>query len=177
MVYLTPQFSETNSSGGISSLGLNLESFIFQLITFVLVLLILKRFVFSKLVATLEKRRAVLERSLTQAQQTEQTLQQAEAKAANLLRGARAQADEALALATKKAEAIMSVAEASASQRGEQIVKEAEAHIEQQSRLLRQQLKGEMAELVAAACEKVTRQKLDEPRDALLIEQSLREMR
>ena len=61
---LAPKFAE---SSGISSLGINLKGFLFQLITFVIVLLILRRYVFPKLVATLEARRSALEQSLAQA--------------------------------------------------------------------------------------------------------------
>jgi F0F1-type ATP synthase membrane subunit b/b' len=58
LINLNTQFAES-SSGGISSLGLNVKSFVFQLITFLIVLAILRRWVFPKLVATLEERRKV----------------------------------------------------------------------------------------------------------------------
>jgi len=70
------QFASSSSSG-ISSLGVNLKAFIFQLVTFLLVLLILRRWVFPKLVATLESRRDALERSLLQAKETEEALKAA----------------------------------------------------------------------------------------------------
>jgi hypothetical protein len=73
------------ASGGISSLGLNLKSFLFQLITFLIVLAILRKWVFPKLVATLEERRKVLEQSLEQAKQTEETLRRTEANAEAIL--------------------------------------------------------------------------------------------
>ena len=61
MILPATQFAAESSSSGISSLGVNLKSFIFQLITFLIVLLILRRWVFPKLVATLEERRKTLE--------------------------------------------------------------------------------------------------------------------
>jgi len=170
------QFAAESSSGGISSLGVNLKSFIFQLITFLIVLLILQRWVFPKLVATLEERRKALEESLDQARLTEETLQKAEAKAGEILQAARAQADAALAEAHTKAEEIISKGEAAASERGARIIAEAEERLGQERERLHSELRGELAELVAVATEKVLRQKLNEREDRKLIEQSLKEL-
>ncbi len=54
-------------SSGLGALGLNVESFVFQLITFVVVLLILRKYVYSRLVNTLESRRTAVIESLEDA--------------------------------------------------------------------------------------------------------------
>jgi F-type H+-transporting ATPase subunit b len=165
-----------SSSGGISSLGINLKSFIFQLITFLIVLLILRRWVFPKLVATLEARRKTLEESLVQARQTEETLHQAETKAGEILKQARTQADAALAEAGSKAEEIIAKGEAAAAERAARIIKEAEARLGQERERLHSELRKELAGLVAIATEKVLAKKLDEREDRALIERSLKEI-
>lgn len=170
------QFGETSGSGGISSLGVNLKSFIFQLVTFLIVLLILRRWVFPKLVETLEARRKTLEESLVQARLTEETLQKAESQAAEILQKARAQADGALAEAQSKAEEIISQGETAAAERAARIIKEAEDHLGQERDRLHEQLRGELAGLVAATTEKVLRRKLNERQDRELIERSLKEL-
>jgi len=170
------QFAAESSSSGISSLGVNLKSFIFQLITFLIVLLILRRWVFPKLVATLEERRKTLEESLNQARLTEETLQKAESKAGEILQAARAQADAALAEAHTKAEEIIAKGESAASERGARIIAEAEERLGQERERLHHELRGELAELVASTTEKVLRQKLNEREDRKLIEQSLKEL-
>lgn len=169
------QFGDS-SSGGISSLGLNLKSFIFQLITFLLVLLILRRWVFPKLVTTLESRRETLERSLEQAKETTEALEAAEEKASKLLHKAREQADASLADAAKKAEAVVASAENAATERAGRIIKEAESHLEQERQRLHQQLKAELADLVIQTTEKVIRKKLDDKADRELVEASLKEL-
>ncbi|MBA3757557.1 F0F1 ATP synthase subunit B [Candidatus Saccharibacteria bacterium] len=176
MALLALQFAEAQNPEGIAALGLNLKGFLFQLTTFVLLLLVLKRWVFPRLVATLEKRREVLERSLVQARQTEEALQSAESKASELLRKARLQADAALEDAKKQTEAIISKAEAVAVERSERILKESESQLEQQSIKLREQLRNELAELVVLTTEKVIERKLDDKNDRALIESSLKEM-
>ena len=98
MVNKFQQFAEASgSANGISAFNLNLKSFLFQLTTFMIVLLVIRRWVLPKIVETLEKRRETLERSLAQARQTEEMLAIAEVKAAELIAKARAQADESLA--------------------------------------------------------------------------------
>ncbi|MBX4201424.1 F0F1 ATP synthase subunit B [Candidatus Saccharibacteria bacterium] len=174
---MTPltNFGES-SSGGISSLGLNLKAFIFQLITFLIVLLILKKFVWPKIVTTLEERRKTLEQSLADAKATEESLQQANVKSAEILQAARVQADAALAEASTRAEDIIAKGEAAAGERVARVIKEAEERLEQDRQKLHDELKAELAGLVAAATEKVLQKKINEREDRALIEQSLKEI-
>lgn len=178
MFNLGYQFAQSSaaSAGGISALGLNPKEFLFQLITFALVYLILRRYVFPKLVATLESRRETLENSLVNAKETEAALTQAEAKAAQLLGAARGQADEALASAQKKAREIIAQAEAAGSDQAARLLKEAEAMMEQERRRLRQQLKTELTDLVALATEKVINEKVDSKKDAAMISRAAHEV-
>lgn len=170
------KFATENSGGGISSLGLNLKSFIFQLITFLIVLLILRRWVFPKLVATLEERRQTLERSLEQARQTEQTLHDAENKAAQTLQKARAQADAALADATAQAKDIISGAEKSAEEAAARIIKDGHTQLEQERSKLRSELKEELTDLVVETTEKVIKKKLTPKEDLSLIDNAIKEL-
>lgn len=176
MFSLNPQFA-TNSSGGISSLGINLKSFLFQLVTFIIVLLILRRWVFPKLVATLEARRATLEESLTQAKLTQETLQKAEASANQILHKAREQADSALADAKAQAKDVIAQAEAAAAVQSGRVLKEAEAQLAQDRNKLRAELKNELADLVILTTEKVLKTKLNAREDAKLVEQSIKELK
>lgn len=169
------KFGET-TSGGISSLGLNLKAFLFQLTTFVIVLLILRRFVFPKFVATLENRRKVLEQSLIQAREIEERLREAEVKAASLLHRSREQADVAMADAQKQAKEIIAKAENASQETADRLLKETENQINQEYANLHQQLKKELVELVAQTTEKVVRIKLDDKNDRALIEQQVKEL-
>lgn len=178
MFNLSIEFAQGSAppAGGISALGLNLKEFLFQLITFALVFLILRRYVFPKLVATLEGRRETLETSLVHAKQTEETLHQAEVKAGQLLREARTQADEALGEAQVKAREIIVGAEAAGSNQAARILSEAKQQLQQERRRLREGLKEELTELVLLTTEKVIAQKLDAPEDGKLIAKAVAEV-
>lgn len=172
---ITVQFAEASSSG-ISSLGINLKGFLFQLITFLIVMLLLRRYVFPKLVATLEARRVTLEKSLENARQTEEALARAEQKSEELLAKARVQADAALADAKVQADKIISAGEIKASERGARIIKDAEDSLSKEREKLHNQLKSELADLVVITTEKVLKQKISAKEDRELIEKSLKEL-
>lgn len=176
MISTVTHFAADSGSSGISALGVNLKSFVFQLITFLIVLLILRRWVFPKLVATLEARRQALEASLVQAKQTEEALQSAEAKVGEMLHQARLQADAILAEANSKVDGIIAKGEASASERAARIVAEAEERLGLERERLHKELRGELADLVVSATEKVLNQKINEHEDRKLVEQSLKEL-
>ena len=173
MILASPKFAESSSSG-ISSLGINLKAFIFQLITFVIVLLILRRFALPKIVKTLEDRRRALEKSLTDAKQIEETLAKAEASAKDILSTARQQADAALAEARKATRDNIAAAETKAAERAALIIKDAEASLGEEREKLRQDLRQELAVLVADATENIIGEKLDPKRDMSLIERALK---
>lgn len=171
-------FAQTQAPGsGIGAFNINLKSFLFQLITFVIVLLVIKRWVLPPVQKTLEERRQTLEKSLIQAKETEEALARAEVKAEEILARARAQADESLRGAKKTAEEIIAGAETAASKRGQLIVQEAEAQLAQEKNNLRLELREELAELVANTAEKIIRQKLSASSDRNLIERTLQEVK
>jgi F-type H+-transporting ATPase subunit b len=176
VINISSQFAaETSgSSSGIGAFNLNLKAFIFQLVTFLIVLMVLRRWVFPKLTATLEARRQTLEESLIQAKKTEETLAKAEASAGEIIAKARAAADQALADAKKAAAGIIADGETAASQRAALIIKEAENRLADEREKLRQELRKELANLVADATEKIVEEKLDPQRDRSLIERVIK---
>lgn len=161
------------SPSGLAAFNVNLKSYLFQLVTFILVLLVFKRWILPPISETLDARRTTLEKSLTQAKQIEETLAKAEANSEEILAKARAQADEALAEAKKAGAGVISEAEAAAAARATLIVKEAEARLNEERDKLRQELRKELAVLVADATEKVINEKLDPKRDMSLIERAI----
>jgi F-type H+-transporting ATPase subunit b len=170
------QFAQASDSGssGLGAFNLNVKGFLFQLVTFLLVLLILRKLIVPKLVETIDKRRETLEQSLEHARQTEEALAQAETRAEDILTRARAQADEALAEAKDAGAGIVAQAETAAGERAGLIVKEAEARLGEEREKLRTELRAELADLVADATEKIIHEKLDPKRDMSLIERAIK---
>ncbi len=168
-----PVFAESKESG-IGAFNINLKGFLFQLATFILVVLIFRKWILPKITGTINERQKTLEKSLDDAKKTEAVLAEAETRAEELLTKARGQADDNLAEARKSAEEVIANAEAAATERSAAIIKDAEAHLDQERTKLREQLRQEMAELVAEATTKVVEQKVDARRDKSLIERAIR---
>lgn len=163
------------SAGGLSALGLNLQSFLFQLITFVLVLLILRRFVFGRLVDTIEARRKAVEASLKNAETTADELKKTEAHIAQMMKEARSQADDIVAVAHKEAAVMVEDAETKARKKADHIVAEAQSQLEQDVAKARKAIRTETVQLVASATERLLGEKIDAKRDSALIERALEE--
>ena len=171
------QFAEAEApASGIGAFNINLKSFLFQLATFVIVLLVLRRWVFPKLTATIEARRKTLEESLVKAKETEEALARAEEKAGQLIKTAREQADRALADANTQAKEIIAKAEAAADVQAKRLINEAQERLGQEHLKLQEQLKAELVDMVILSTEKILRQKMNEREDRRLVEEALKEL-
>lgn len=175
MIGTLTQFAAEPSTGGISALGLNWQSFLFQLISFVIVLLILRKFVYKKLVTTLEDRRLAVEKSIDQAAETAEKLKNAEKTVSGLIAEARKEADEVISVGHKEAAQIVEAAEQKATKRAEHIVKEAKSEMDVEVAKAREALKAETAQLVALAAERVLGEKIDAKKDSALITSALKQ--
>lgn len=165
------------SAGGIAALGINLQGFLFQLITFVLVLLLLRKFVYGKLVDTLETRRQAVIESLDNAKKAAKDLEATGEKTAELMKQAQAEAADVVALARTEAAKVVEEAEAKAKKRSEHLIEQAESRLQQDIAVARDELRQEMLHLVTAATEKVLAEKVDAKADKALIERALKESR
>ncbi|HSE29763.1 MAG TPA: F0F1 ATP synthase subunit B [Candidatus Saccharimonadales bacterium] len=165
------------AAGGLSALGLDLQAFLFQLISFTIVFLLLRQFVFKKVITVLEDRRKTVEDSIKHAAETEEKLKTAEDKIAKMLKEARVQADEVVANGQKESAQLLEAAESKAAKRAETIVAQAKTQMDNEIAKARQELKSETAKLVAVASAKVIGEKLDDKKDAGIIERALAEER
>lgn len=177
MIHTLPQFAQaSDSSGGLGAFHLNVKDFIIQLVTFLLVLLVFRKWVVPKLIATMDLRQKTLEQSLQNAKATEAALAKAETQAEEILANTRKKADEALSEARNAGSTIIAEAETAASVRAAAIVKEAEERLGYEREQMFSELKAELAGLVVVATEKVLHQKVNEQQDRALIEQSLKDI-
>lgn len=170
---LTIMAQTTEASGGIAALGLNLKYFLFQLVSFVIVLLVLRKWVFPKLVQTLEDRRKVVEQSLERAKATEEAVRDAKKEITALLHEAQSEAKAMVEISRKEAIAFMNEAEEKANKKAQYILKEAKAQIDAEVLVAAEKLKQETAQLVASATERIIKQKVDASKDADLINAAL----
>lgn len=161
------------AAGGLSAIGLDWRALLFQLVNFIVLLWLLKRFAYRPVVKLLEARRQKIEESLrtvdeiahqktTLEAQRVQRMHQVEQEAAAIIIGGKQAASSMIQAATERARL-----------EADHIRAQAAAQVEQERQALRQAVKAETLGLVKKAAERVLRQKLNAPADAILIEQTL----
>lgn len=172
MISVISVVGQTQDSA-LGALGLNVQSFLFQLITFLLLLLILRRYAYPPIVKTLEERRKAVEQSIDQAKEAAERLEKAEEQIEKMLVEARGEAEELVAAGHREAAKMVEEAETKAAVRAEHIVKEAHAQMEHEFNQARDALRHETAKLVAEATGFIVKEKVDARKNADLIHTAL----
>ncbi|HIA91657.1 TPA: F0F1 ATP synthase subunit B [Candidatus Saccharibacteria bacterium] len=163
------------SAGGLSEFGLSPIAILLQAGVFVVLYLLLKKFALKNIVKTLDDRRQTINEGLTNAQKATKQLEESAIKQAEMLKTARAEADEIIAQAQRESGVLVKEAEDRASQKAEKIVADAKANLDSEIKRVRTELKKETLVLVAQATATILEEKVDVKRDEKLIKKALEE--
>lgn len=167
--------SETaEPASGISALGFDLKAFVIQLITFLLVFYILKRFVFGRIVDMLDKRREVIEQGVQLTTEMVAQRDKLEAEVEKTIKNARKEADAIIVKTQVQATEIIKEAEEAAKKKANSIISDARGKIEDETLSARRKLEKEVLELVVEATEIVVSEKIDAKKDASLLSNALK---
>jgi len=160
--------------GGIGALGVDGKALVLQIITFLIVFWLLKKFAFGKIIATLDERRTTIDQGvelgLKMAEEKEKLAEEVD----KVLQKARLDADKIIAGGHQEASQLIKQAETEALKKADDLLSDAKARIDDDIIKARQGLEKEMLALVAEATEAIIGEKLDKTKDTLLIEKSLR---
>lgn len=178
MISIYTQFANAEpvaeEASGIGALGINSEAFIIQLITFLFVYLILRRYVFKPVVKYLDDRQKTIERGVALTSELTSQKEDLDREAAKIRKTARAEADQIISSAHVQSTTMVKEAEDAAQVKADAILAEAEKKILEETSRARRNLESEMVNLVIEATEKVTREKLDAKKDNALISAALK---
>jgi F-type H+-transporting ATPase subunit b len=147
-----------------------------QIISFLLLVWLLSRFVWKPLTNMMEKRRISIENTLNQAQEERQQAEQIKREYQEEMRQARHEAQEVIAKATKVSEDRAAEILALAREEAEKVKKEALLDIERERDRAILEVRAQVADLSIAVAEKIIRQQLDLPSQDKLIEQFIQEV-
>src|SRR5437899_11713742 len=131
----------------LDALGINGLAFISQLISFIIVLVLLGKFVIPRILQTLDKRQAVIREGIENAEKARQDLAAATARSEQLITDASRQAQVIIDRATKKAEQIARQIEEEARVRAEQLNPQQIARTQQDDNRARQELSRDVGTL------------------------------
>lgn len=166
--------AEEAQTSGIGALGISPGAFIIQLITFVFVFLLLKKFAFKPIVNMLEERRKVIDEGVRMGTTMAKEREKLEAEVAKVLNEARHDADKIIATAHKEAREVMREAEKTAARKAETMIADAEARIKEETQASRRKLERDIVGLVSEATEAIVEEKVDAKKDAALIDKALK---
>ena len=165
--------AEASSPGLFGALGLNWKSFIRNGIAFLVVVVILKRFVYPSLIKAIDSRMADMNAVDSLKAEAQKQLDRAAEESAKLVAEAR-KASHDIILATKnESSEILEEARNKAETQAQRIIAESHEQLARDVEAARLVLKRDIAKLVTAATEVVIDHKLDAKSDKDLIERSL----
>lgn len=164
-------------SGGIAALGVDVKALLLQIITFVIVFWLLKKFALDKIVQTLEERRKTIDKGVELGIKMSEEKQRLSQEVAAVLQKARAEADKIMAAGHHEAGMLLKEAEASAARKADAMLADAHAKIEDDIESARRGLEKEVLQLVAEAAGVLLEKKIDAKQDAQLISRALEEAR
>jgi F-type H+-transporting ATPase subunit b len=156
-----------------STLGLNWNGLIWQAINFIVLLLLLRQFLFKPVVGMLDARAQRVRESMEQADQARRAAEQAESDRQALLAETRKEAEAIRSRAEEQAKRIREDAETQAKERQQQIEQQAEASARQIEERVMAQVRAQLADLVVTGVDRVTRGALDANAQRGLVQQFL----
>lgn len=171
---VTTLFAAEEAASGIGTLGVSLSSLLIQLITFVLAIVLLKRFAFKPIIKMLEQRRQVIEDGVKLGQKMEREQAKLEETSAKIIREARHEADRIIGDGQKEAREILREAEKTGKRKTDAMMSDAEARIKEESEQAKRRLEKDIVGLVSEATEAVVEEKVDSKRDTELIEKAVK---
>ncbi len=172
VIYFAAESAE--KATGLGALGVSMKAFIFQLITFVFVFIILKRFVFDRVGKILEQRRKVIDDGVRLGRKLEKERDNLDKEIAKVTREARHEADKIVAIANKESRDILRDAEKVAQKKADAMVVDAEARIEEDKKQALKKLEKDIVSLVSEATETIVHEKIDASKDSKLIDEAIR---
>lgn len=170
-------FAAESSGSGLSALGVDGRAFLIQLITFVLVFWVLKRYAFAPILKVLQERRETIESGVKLGEEMQRERAKLDNEIEKKLHEARQEADEIIAGANDTSRQAIREAEDKAREKAAGILESAEARIAQETARARKQLEKEVVGLISEATEAIIEEKVDAKKDAALIERALKESR
>jgi F-type H+-transporting ATPase subunit b len=152
-------------------LGINLGYVVVQIVSFLVMLVILRAWVYKPVLNMLENRRKTIAQGLEDARIAEEARANAEKEAEQILTKAQQDAAERIREATARADEAARDIKAEAEREANEIRQTASAEAEQAKTQALGELRGQVAVLAIAAAQKIIGEALDERRQRALIEE------
>jgi F-type H+-transporting ATPase subunit b len=155
----------------LGGLGINLGYVLVQIVSFLVMLVILRAWVYKPVLNMLENRRKTIAQGLEDARIAEEARANAEKEAQEILTKAQQQAAERVREATERADEAARAIKTEAELEASEIRQAAHAEAEHSKTQALGELRGQVATLAIAAAQRIIDEALDEKRQHTLIEE------
>ena len=155
----------------MEALGINLGYLFVQIFNFLIVLVVLRAWVYKPVVGLLQKRRETIAQGLEDARVAAEARENAEKEAESVVAAAQQEANTIVREATDRAEQAAGEVKAEAEKEAEAARQSALAEGEQLKNQALGEVRGQVAALAIAAAQKVINETLDEKRQQKLIDE------
>jgi F-type H+-transporting ATPase subunit b len=160
----------------IANLGIDLRMMVFSTINFLLVLVLLNKFLFKKVSSYLEDRQTVISESLKNAEEADKKLQKAEKVKEQKIRDASEDANKIVSDSKQEAVSIIQEAQDKAQRESQEMIEQTKKSLETEREKMIKTLKKETADLAILATEKILEKELDAETDKKIIESYLNQL-
>lgn len=168
--------TDTGAAGDLfDMLGIDVATLIFQIIAFLILVVVLGKWVYPIFVGIIDKREADIAASAKAADDAKKAADAAGSEVADMLAEARVEAADIVAAAKTESTVMIDTAEKKAKKKAESIVSAARDDISNEIAGARKELYNEMIDLVTHATEKVVGSEVTRKVDASLISNAVKE--
>ncbi|HVH29053.1 MAG TPA: F0F1 ATP synthase subunit B [Vicinamibacterales bacterium] len=150
--------------------------FIWTILTFLVLLTALAKFAWGPLLQALESRQEAIRKSLDDAKQAKQELEQVQQTSAQIVRQARVDAEAIIATSRSDAEQLREEIKQKARSEAESILKNAERQIQLETGRALQQIRHEAVDLSVMIASKIIQRNLSKDDNQRLIDEALRQV-
>ena len=144
----------------LKDLGIDWQILAFNIINFCVVLFLLRKFFFGKIMSTMQARQDQINEVLSQKDQAKEILENAKAKSENLMTSARKEANQVVEGANDKSTQIVSAASVKAEKEAQDILNRGEAELKLKEAAMQKEITNKVSELVTMASGKVIRKEV-----------------
>ena len=173
----TQLVSEAESKeGGIASIGINGTSLVFQIINFIILFILLKKFLFKPVGKYLEERRTIIEESLKNAQDVASQKEQWELEKQKLLEDINKKSDTIIAQAKADAQKLKKENAEQTQTEQKKIIENAKKEIEALKEKTLNEAKKDLVALVIDTTKKVVGKTLDAKSNEHIVKESIKDL-
>jgi len=146
---------------GLGALGINWKILLGQIVNFLILLLILRKFLYRPIIDMLERRKKTIAKSLEDASEIEKKLAETDSMSREKLARAADEAQKIIDEAKKQATESSKAELAKTAEQAKKIIENAKSQAESEGKIAYNKARKDLAKLVTVAVEKITSEKQD----------------